>query len=423
MEAVLPIATIFTLRQMMPRKAVKITLPQAPVRSPAGGWPQAICQKIFKEKYIWALRVLLFLLGCVPWLYGLIFEDISSKFTRETARAIFVRSQRMDKRGVMPHRIHQLWIGGPISDECKESSATWQHFAKVFDWEYKLWFDDDISALPMRNREWMYGSKGIDLSNQMHSDVARFEILWFRGGVYIDCDMRWLGVDGFRGEPKDHQPTIDFIDTLDRVQVFAAPPHWTGDFWQSTIPKIYFATGVIAAPPMSPILDTIIRQLPMHVQNALNHGVTDSYMQAGPELLNKAIGTCPLPITILPSIWIFPHNPSDPKWPDKEMMSKRGVLWGHFKPHVRRIHAEEASGGSEEKSGKRHKHRKHKHRTGNIRKHRKHRINPHPPLPPETIQLLLRNTEEKNSEIFHNVPNYASDKFGAFFSKHHDMSE
>ena len=124
----------------------------------------------------------------------------------------------------------------------------------------------------------------------MHSDVARFEILWFRGGVYIDCDMRWLGVDGFKGEPKAHQPTIDFIDTLDRVQVFAASPHWTGNFWRSTIPKIYFATGVIAAPPMSPILDTIIRQLPMHVQNALDHGVTDSYMQAGPELLNKAMG-------------------------------------------------------------------------------------------------------------------------------------
>jgi hypothetical protein len=84
---------------------------------------------------------------------------------------------------VIPHTIHQIWIGS--DDPPTEMLSTWPTLHP--DWEYKLWRDDDLAALDMTNRV-LYD----DLYSQQlwsgAADVARAEILHSLGGVYVDAD-------------------------------------------------------------------------------------------------------------------------------------------------------------------------------------------------------------------------------------------
>lgn len=87
----------------------------------------------------------------------------------------------------IPKIIHQIWVGpNPLPKSCEHFAETWKKNHP--DWEYKLWRDKDIEEFGLTNKHWYdktpnYGQK---------SDIARYEILYRLGGVYVDTDFECL---------------------------------------------------------------------------------------------------------------------------------------------------------------------------------------------------------------------------------------
>ncbi len=98
------------------------------------------------------------------------------------------------------------------------------------DWEYKLWTEKEIDALSLKNREMYdyavnYGEK---------SDIARYEILYRFGGVYVDTDF------------ESYKP----LDTL----------HQAYDFYIGIQPldtgHVQLGIGIIGSRPGHPLLES-----------------------------------------------------------------------------------------------------------------------------------------------------------------------
>lgn len=86
----------------------------------------------------------------------------------------------------IPKIIHQIWVGSPLPDKYLPLIASWQQFHP--DWEYILWDDAMIAAFGLVNQDQYdattnYGQK---------ADIARYEILYRFGGLYVDIDFECL---------------------------------------------------------------------------------------------------------------------------------------------------------------------------------------------------------------------------------------
>jgi mannosyltransferase OCH1-like enzyme len=90
-----------------------------------------------------------------------------------------------EKKDLIPKKIHQVWLGEmPVSHKNLIPKIIKNHP----EWEYKLWTWDDLKNYPMKNRE-LFDS----ISNLgSKSDIARYEILYNEGGVYLDSDFEMV---------------------------------------------------------------------------------------------------------------------------------------------------------------------------------------------------------------------------------------
>jgi inositol phosphorylceramide mannosyltransferase catalytic subunit len=86
----------------------------------------------------------------------------------------------------IPKRIHQIWIGSPLPAKYKLLQRTWRENHP--DWEYILWTDADIEALNLTNKAAYDAAKNYGEK----SDIARYEILYRFGGLYVDTDFECL---------------------------------------------------------------------------------------------------------------------------------------------------------------------------------------------------------------------------------------
>ena len=89
----------------------------------------------------------------------------------------------------IPKIIHQLWVGHHKVPY--KFIDTWRkdYIDSNPSWQYKLWREEDIDSIDMQNREIYdkeYGYSG-------KADIARYEILYQHGGIWIDADAVWLG--------------------------------------------------------------------------------------------------------------------------------------------------------------------------------------------------------------------------------------
>lgn len=83
----------------------------------------------------------------------------------------------------IPKIVHHIWLGGPLPEKCKVLRETWMEMHP--DWEFILWTEKEIDEFGLKNRKIYdetsnYGSK---------SDIARYEILYRIGGLYVDTDF------------------------------------------------------------------------------------------------------------------------------------------------------------------------------------------------------------------------------------------
>jgi mannosyltransferase OCH1-like enzyme len=85
----------------------------------------------------------------------------------------------------IPKKIHQVWLGKMPENHKKLIPKI---IEKHPDWEYKLWTDDDLKDYPMVNKKLFN-----DVSNLgSKSDIARYEILYKEGGIYLDSDFEMV---------------------------------------------------------------------------------------------------------------------------------------------------------------------------------------------------------------------------------------
>lgn len=100
-----------------------------------------------------------------------ILETLFNEFQKNTNKEIKI-----------PKKIHQIWIGD-MPDKHKKLIPN--IIKNHPDWEYKLWSLEEIEKIPMINKS-LFNS----LSNfGAKSDVARYEILYNEGGIYLDSDF------------------------------------------------------------------------------------------------------------------------------------------------------------------------------------------------------------------------------------------
>ena len=109
----------------------------------------------------------------------------------------------------IPKSIHQIWLGGPISDNLKKFSKTIRDCNP--DYTYTLWTDKEANELEFANKKLFNIAK----NPGQKSDILRYAILKQFGGIYLDTDFislksfdSLLHLDFFTGVSYDKEPTL-----------------------------------------------------------------------------------------------------------------------------------------------------------------------------------------------------------------------
>ena len=107
------------------------------------------------------------------------------KILRKLYEKNYISRQKI-RSGNIPKIIHQIWFGGDIPEKYAKLQESWKKYNP--DWEYILWTDESIKDIKLLNEDIFnstqnYGAK---------SDIARYEILFQFGGLYIDTDFECL---------------------------------------------------------------------------------------------------------------------------------------------------------------------------------------------------------------------------------------
>lgn len=214
----------------------------------------------------------------------------------------------------IPKIIHQIWLG-PF-DPPTTWTSKWQDFCDKYDWTYMFWNDSKIEEFKLTNK------KEFDkaVSYQEKADIARYEIVYRYGGLYLDCDMIWLETDIQKYIPFDSANFIGVQEypsmSLHKIQA----PYLSNGFFAATVGNI--------------ILKRCIDEIPKRVK--LSFSKYETFMKTGPTLLNKNVKE---PIVVLPYNYVFPMdfhyktNIEDPMvFKDKAIIfTYNGKEYGHFK--------------------------------------------------------------------------------------------
>lgn len=91
------------------------------------------------------------------------------------------------KRLRIPKIIHQIWLGSPIPECFKPYIISWLQY-HLEDWQYMLWTDKEIDELNLYNKQYYEETDNYGIK----ADIARIEILYRYGGVYIETDFECL---------------------------------------------------------------------------------------------------------------------------------------------------------------------------------------------------------------------------------------
>lgn len=215
----------------------------------------------------------------------------------------------------IPKLIHMIWLGPfPPPHEWIE---TWKPFCEKYNWDLKLWREKDIENFGLINKKEFDES----ISYQQKSDIARYEIIYRLGGMYLDCDMVYLGNDLSKHLQLQSKMFIGCIESPSPSlnKIIGAP---------------YIANGWFIAPPKHEILRKCISLIPERVKIKTQH----TFIKTGPTLINLCIKE---PIIIIPTEWIFPvdfHKMH--KIPDVSIFKNKALIFtynGSDYPHMVRL--------------------------------------------------------------------------------------
>lgn len=145
----------------------------------------------------------------------------------------------------IPKIIHQIWLGPKKQPNIWMNTWAKLYCSKYPEWTYKLWTEKEIDELNLINKkqydhEPFYNGK---------SDIARYEILYRYGGIFMDADSLYL-----------NNMSTDKSNTLDWIINEA---NQKGGFFAATEPKnkTIYANGVIGSIPNHLIMNQMIKHI------------------------------------------------------------------------------------------------------------------------------------------------------------------
>lgn len=183
---------------------------------------------------------------------------------------------------LIPRTIHQIWLGSPFPEKYRAYAQSWIENNPGF--TYKLWTDKELAIYPMVNRD-LYNAA---INYGERSDIARYEILYREGGLYVDTDFECI---------RSFEQLHHYYDFYIGMQ-----PLDTG--------HIQLGSGLIGAAPGHPLLHAVLKELQDngHEQEriVLKTGplfLTKLFCLKAPDLFN--------PIIALPSTYFYPRGYKD----------------------------------------------------------------------------------------------------------------
>lgn len=158
-----------------------------------------------------------------------------------------VNNIEYDPQVRIPKIIHQIWVGSPLPQKYYRLQKSWQIYHP--DWEYKLWTDKDIEEFGLINKHWYDKTPNY----AQKADIARYEILYRLGGVYVDMDFECL------------QPLDVFHHTCDFYTGIAQ--------WH----RFRLFNGLIGSPPGNPILKECVETMNLDIKHDPNPRLNVTY--------------------------------------------------------------------------------------------------------------------------------------------------
>eukprot|EP00966_Prymnesium_polylepis_P037240 864629-Prymnesium_polylepis.1 len=164
----------------------------------------------------------------------------------------------------------------------------------------------------------------------MRASIARYEILRLFGGLYVDCDLIWLGAQRPRLEHAPTRKLLAHVDTapppvittphymqngldVGRHPIPLTQPSGTEGVFAGGMTAMYLNNAFMAAPPDAPLIKALLKHLPNLVRHALKESRTqgikiEEWRVTGPEAWNRAFSASDDPVLMLPSRWIYPYK-------------------------------------------------------------------------------------------------------------------
>jgi len=203
-----------------------------------------------------------------------------------------INNQHYAKTPRIPKIIHHIWLGSPLPQEYKILRETWMRHHPG--WTFMLWTDKEIDEFNLKNRHLYdeatnYGAK---------SDIARYEILYEIGGLYVDTDFECL------------KPFDPFHHSCDFYAGLAA--------WDNVLSF----NGLIAAVPGHPVLKECIDNIKPMPENETP---AQLHFRTGPDYFTRcyfaAMKNYDGPSILFPAKYFYP-------WPHhkREEKSRKEIL-------------------------------------------------------------------------------------------------
>ncbi len=178
------------------------------------------------------------------------------------------------KKTIIPKIIHQVWLGGAIPQNYQYYLETWRKHHP--DWEIKIWSKDDILKENFPNIDLFFLAR----SYAEQADIARYEIIYRYGGLYIDTD-----VECFTNFAELHHK-YDFYINME-------PPALNKK-------RVTIANNMIAAVPNHPILERTlanIRNSWNKVEKDFEENLSNSWTSFGRSSHNLAVQRTMYPLS------------------------------------------------------------------------------------------------------------------------------
>ena len=109
---------------------------------------------------------------------------VYDKLARIYTKNIILLEHKIELK--IPKIIHQIWLGSKVPEQYLQLMRTWQEHHP--DWDYILWTDEMIEQLNLINKD-LYDAA---INYGERADIARYEILYRFGGLYVDTDFECI---------------------------------------------------------------------------------------------------------------------------------------------------------------------------------------------------------------------------------------